>query len=75
MCQLRPQKVVLFPEIDGVNFFYYKSTRIFECVSEFTFFIKKKARIKNAKETKEEKRISPENWLKNEFAPALRKID
>ena len=66
MCQLRPKKVVLFPEIDRVNFFYYKSARIFECVSEFTFFIKKKqAKNKNKKMQKKLKK-------KREY---LRKID
>ena len=50
------KKVVLFPEIDQVKFFYYKSARIFECVSEFTFFIKTKQKNKNKKKQKKLKK-------------------
>ena len=53
---------------------YHSPTCIVECVSEYTFFNFKKQQTnkqqpkqesKKAKETKEEKRMSPENWLKN----------
>ena len=35
------KKVVLFPEIGRVKFFYHSPVRIVECVSECTFLIKK----------------------------------
>ena len=36
----RPKKVVLFPEIGRVKFFYHSHDRIVECVSEYIFLIK-----------------------------------
>ena len=59
----------------GWNFFYHSPTRIVKCVSEYIFLISKNKQTnkqtnkqnKNTKEvneTKEEKRISPENRFK-----------
>ena len=36
------KKVVLFPEIDRVSFFYHSPACIVECVSEYIFLISKK---------------------------------
>ena len=56
-----------------MKIFYYSPARIVECVSEYIFLISKnkqakksktKQEYKKAKETKEEKRIFPENRLK-----------
>ena len=59
----------MFKEIGRVNFFLSLTPRIVECVSEYTFLISqnnkqkttKDRTEKKAKETKEEKRISPKN--------------
>ena len=66
---VRPKKLVLFPEVGQVKFFHHSPARIVECVSEYIFLISKNKQtsIKNkdtkkAKE-KEEKRISSENRL------------
>ena len=71
-----PKKVVLFAAIDRVKDFCHSPARIVECVSEYIFLIsknkrksKKKSKKKNkntkkARETKGEKRISPENRLR-----------
>ena len=68
---VRPkQKVVLFPEIDRMKNFYHSPTRIVGCASRYAFLSSKnikqttKKQSKKAKETNEEKRISPENRLK-----------
>ena len=49
---LRPKKVVLFPEIGRMKFFYRSPVRIVECTSEYTFLVSKK----NKTQTKEAKR-------------------
>ena len=51
--RLGQKKVVSFLEIGWVKMFYHSATWIAECVSEYTFLIKK------SKGTKEEKWISP----------------
>ena len=68
---LQTKKVALFPEIDRVKSFYHSPARIVECASECQFLITKNKQTttknknaKKAKETKEEKRIYPENRLK-----------
>ena len=38
---LRPKKVVLFPEIGRMKFFYRSPVRIVECTSEYTFLVSK----------------------------------
>ena len=61
---LGQKKLVLFPEIGQVNFFYHSPAHIVERVSEYIFLIVKekyKSKRQNAKETKKEKRISVEN--------------
>ena len=73
------KKVFLFPEIGLVKFFLSHTTRIVECVSEYVFLISKNKQAykkinKNTKETKEERKKSPENRLKNKFAAARVKI-
>ena len=40
------KKVVLFPEIDRVSFFYHSPACIVECVSEYIFLISKKQKNK-----------------------------
>ena len=75
------KKKSCFRKLAGWKFYYHSPARIVECVAEYTFLISKtnkqtnkKTRIKKAKETKEEKRISPENRLKNKLAVARVKI-
>ena len=65
------KKKSCFRKLAGWKFYYHSPARIVECVAEYTFLISKtnkqtnkKTRIKKAKETKEEKRLSPENRLK-----------
>ena len=79
---LGQKKVVLFPEIGRVKLFL-SFTRLYSgmCIRIYIFNFKKqqtnnkKTRVKKAKETKEEKRISPENRLKKKkFAAAWVKI-
>ena len=67
----------MFAKIGRVKFFYHSPARIVECVSEYTFLISKNKQTskkqqqqqqqqqeyKKVKETKEEKRVSPENRL------------
>ena len=48
------KKVVLFPEIDRVSFFYHSPACIVECVSEYIFLISKKQK-KNKNNTKQSK--------------------
>ena len=76
------KKVVLFPEIGRMKFFL-SLTRPHSgvCIRIYIFNIKKqtnkqkKKNIKKAKETKEEKIISLENWFKkNKFAVARMNI-
>ena len=64
------RKVVLFPEIGRVKYFL-SLTRPHSrmCIKIYIFNFKKQTstkikNTKNAKETREEKRISPENGLK-----------
>ena len=61
---LGQKKVVLFLEISRVKIFYHSPVRIVECVFQKNKAKKKKARIEKKQETKEEKRISPENLFK-----------
>ena len=44
---IRPKKLVLFPEIGRVKFFFYSSASIVECVSEYISLISKKRRKEN----------------------------
>ena len=75
-CKAKTKKVTLFPEIDRMKNFYHLPARIVECVlSEYAFLISRnnkqtttKIKTKKAKQTKEEKKISPGNRLKNKFA-------
>ena len=57
---LRPKKVVLFPEIGRMKFFYRSPVRIVECTSEYTFLVSKNneqtSKKKNKTQTKEAKR-------------------
>ena len=46
------KKVVLFPEIDRVSFFYHSPACIVECVSEYIFLISKKQKNKAKQEDK-----------------------
>ena len=67
------KKVVLFPEIDWVNFFLSLTrphSRMCMRIYIFNFKKQRNQEYKKVKETKEEKKISPENWLKNKFAAA-----
>ena len=67
------KKVVLFPEIDWVNFFLSltrQHSRMCMRIYIFNFKKQRNQEYKKVKETKEEKKISPENWLKNKFAAA-----
>ena len=57
-------KVVLFPQIGRVKNFCHSPARIVECVSEYTFLISKNNKQTKAKETKDERRIFPEDRLK-----------
>ena len=69
MINIRTKKISLVSgNRPGESFFYHSPARRAKCVSEYTLLIlknikqtNKKTRIKKAKETKEEKRISPEN--------------
>ena len=58
-------KLVLFPEIGRMKLFL-SLTRLHSrmCIRIYIFNFKKQEYKKKAKEIKEEKRISPENWLK-----------
>ena len=73
--KLGQKKVVLFPEIGRMKIFYHSPARLIECVSKYTVLIWKKQQTnstnkksinqkKQKKITKEKKRTSPENWLK-----------
>ena len=58
-----------FRKSAGWLFFYHSPACIVECISEYIFLISKKKQAKTKskernKETREEKRISLENWLK-----------
>ena len=68
--QAEKKKVILFLEIDRMKKIYHSPARIVGCASRYAFLSSKnikqttKKQSKKAKETNEEKRISPENRLK-----------
>ena len=57
-----------YAKMNYEKFFYHSPVCIVESVSEYTFLISeitnKQQEPKKAKETKEEKIISPKNWLR-----------
>ena len=65
--ETKAKKVVLFPEIGRVNFFYHLPTRIVKIVSEYIFFFSKNKKkntetYTNKKEKKLKKRASCKFW-------------
>ena len=58
---MRPKKVVLYPEIGRVKFFYHSPARMVKCISKYIFKKnkkqKRKKKTKKANNTEEEKRI------------------
>ena len=56
----RPKKVVLFPEIGRVNFFFYHlPAHIVEIVSKYIFFVSKKKEKKKHRHTNRQKGKEP----------------
>ena len=56
MQQIRPDKVVLLPEIGRVNSFYHLLARIVECVSKDIYFSFQKTNKQAKKQTRIQKK-------------------
>ena len=58
------KKVVLFPKIGWVNFFYHSPARIVKCISEYTFFIWRNIKQTNKQTNKKQKNQKKQEKLK-----------
>ena len=62
---MRPKKkLVLFPEIGRVKFFYHSPARIAEYVSEYTFLSSKNNKTKNKNQKKQKKLMKKTEYLR-----------